>query len=114
MTESGRRSTISNRGLERVGGTSDTMIRSGLPVAAVLATGSLLASHSNALARSHQRSHLPQPHATATVRPPSRIACTVLGCQPIPAACTPVPGKTRSGLPTGYDVIVCPPGVWPF
>jgi hypothetical protein len=86
----------------------------GLPLAALLACGSLIAFYSDALARSNQRSHLPQPHATATAQPPSRIACTVLGCQPIPATCAPVPGRTRSGLPTGYDVIVCPPGVWPF
>ena len=45
----------------------------------------------------------------SVARPPARIACTPLGCQPIPAACTPVPGRTWSGLPTGYDMIVCPP-----
>ena len=90
------------------------MICRGLPIAALLACGSLIASYSDALARTHQRSHLPQPHATATAQPPLRIACTVLGCQPIPASCTPVAGKTRSGLPTGYDIILCPPGVWPF
>jgi len=32
----------------------------------------------------------------------------------IPPACTPVAGKTPSGRPTGFDVIVCPPGVWPL
>jgi hypothetical protein len=85
-----------------------------LLIAALLACGSLIASYSDALPRSHHRSHLPRSHATATAQPPSRIACTVLGCQPIPAACTPVPGRTISGLPTGYDVIVCPPGVWPL
>jgi hypothetical protein len=52
--------------------------------------------------------------ASAAARAPSRIACTVLGCQPIPAVCNPVPGRTPGGLPTGYDVIVCPPGVWPL
>jgi hypothetical protein len=114
MTQSAHANTIYYRGSEPVGGTSDMMIRRGLPVAALLASGSLLASHSDALARSHQRSHLPQSHATATAPPPARIACTVLGCQPIPAACASVPGRTISGLPTGYDVIICPPGVWPF
>jgi hypothetical protein len=43
-----------------------------------------------------------------------QIACTVLGCQPIPAACTPVEGRTPGGIPTGFDVITCPPGVWPL
>jgi len=84
------------------------MICRGLPIAALLACGSLIACYSDALARSHQRSYLPQPYATAAAQPPSRIACTVLGCQPIPAACTPVGGKTRGGLPTGYDIILCP------
>jgi hypothetical protein len=45
---------------------------------------------------------------------PQQIACTVIGCMPIPAACTPVAGKTPGGRPTGFDVIVCPPGVWPL
>jgi hypothetical protein len=90
------------------------MICRGLPIAALLACGSLIASYSDALARSHHRSHLPQPHAATMAPPPARIACTVSGCQPIPAACTPVPGRTLSGLPTGYDVIVCPPGISPL
>ncbi len=72
----------------------------------------LLAVSAVAVAQSQQRSHVPR-HRTVPV-PQSRIACTVLGCQPIPAACTPVPGRTWSGLPTGYDVIVCPPGVQPL
>jgi len=90
------------------------MICRGLPIAALFACGSLIASYSDALARIHQRSHLPHPRAAAAAQPPSRVACTVLRCQPIPAACAPVPGRTRSGLPTGYDIILCPPGVWPF
>ena len=43
-----------------------------------------------------------------------QIACTVLGCAPIPAQCTRVACKTPGGRPTGYDVIACPPGVWPL
>jgi hypothetical protein len=50
----------------------------------------------------------------AAAQPEQRIACTVLGCMTIPAVCEPVAGKTPGGLPTGYDVIVCPPGVWPL
>jgi hypothetical protein len=45
---------------------------------------------------------------------PERVACTVLGCQPIPAACIPKEEHSFGGTPTGYDTIVCPPGVWPF
>lgn len=36
------------------------------------------------------------------------IACTVLGCQPVPPGCGQTYGRTFSGRPTGYDVIVCP------
>jgi len=43
-----------------------------------------------------------------------QIACTVLGCQPIPDACTPVEGKAPGGIPSGFDVIICPPGIWPL
>jgi hypothetical protein len=85
-------------------------------IAAVLTAataGLLLAPASAAHARNNQhRSHSSPRHAVAP--PPARIACTVLGCQPIPGACTPVPGRTLSGLPTGYDVVVCPPGVSPL
>lgn len=38
----------------------------------------------------------------------THIACTVLGCQPVPAGCGQTYGRTFSGRPTGYDVIVCP------
>ena len=37
----------------------------------------------------------------------SRIACTVVGCQSIPANCRPEPGMTWDGMPTGFDIIVC-------
>src|SRR5262249_34906863 len=46
-------------------------------------------------------------------QPRSQIACTVVGCSPVPAGCVPRPGRTWSGLPSGFDVIVCPPGARP-
>jgi hypothetical protein len=49
-----------------------------------------------------------------TVAQPRQVACTVLGCQPIPAACYPKEQHGPTGIPTGFDQIVCPPGVWPF
>jgi hypothetical protein len=61
-----------------------------------------------------QSAHRPRGHHVAVAQAQPQIACTVLGCMPIPAACTPVGGKTPGGIPTGYDVIVCPPGVWPL
>jgi hypothetical protein len=48
------------------------------------------------------------------VQPEAHIACTVLGCIPVPPSCGQTYGRTRNGTPTGYDVIVCPPGVWPL
>lgn len=38
----------------------------------------------------------------------TQIACTEFGCNPVPPGCTPRPGRTWSGLETGFDVIVCP------
>jgi hypothetical protein len=84
-----------------------------LALAALLALAVLVPSSPLALARKQKRSHSPA-HRTVVTYGPARVACTVLGCQPIPAACTPVAGRTPSGLPTGYDVIVCPPGIWPL
>jgi hypothetical protein len=47
-------------------------------------------------------------------QPQQQIACTVIGCVPVPRGCGQTAGRTRSGTPTGGDVIVCPPGVAPF
>ena len=41
-------------------------------------------------------------------RAPRRIACTFLGCHPVPAGCYPRAGFDFWGNPTGFDVIVCP------
>jgi hypothetical protein len=84
-----------------------------LALTVLSAVATAVASSPFASARTPKRHHSSEHPATAT-QPPARVACTVLGCQPIPAACTPVPVRTWSGLPTGYDVIVCPPGIWPL
>lgn len=47
-------------------------------------------------------------------QPQERIACTVLGCQPVPPGCGSTYGRTLGGTPTGFDVVVCPPGIAPF
>ena len=39
-----------------------------------------------------------------------QIACTEVGCLPVPRDCYPTGGKTLGGLPTGFDVMVCPGG----
>jgi hypothetical protein len=52
-------------------------------------------------------------HPPAVQQEPQHIACTTAGCIAVPRQCGQMPGKTPGGLPTGYDVIICPPGVWP-
>jgi hypothetical protein len=37
-----------------------------------------------------------------------QIACTVVGCNPVPRGCHPEMGYTPGGTPTGFDVAVCP------
>ena len=88
------------------------MRSSAATVAALLTAGTLIAPASTTMAAKNQTHS--RHHAVSTTTPPARIACTVVGCQPILGVCTPVPGRTWSGLPTGYDVIVCPPGVQPL
>ncbi|MFY9897718.1 MAG: hypothetical protein WAK67_07960 [Xanthobacteraceae bacterium] len=82
-------------------------------IAALLTVGALTTPASTTIAANSQHRGHSSRHNTVAQQP-ARIACTILGCQPIPAACSPVPGRTWSGLPTGYDVIVCPPGVSPL
>jgi len=36
-----------------------------------------------------------------------QVACTVVGCMPIPRGCHPEMGYTPHGTPTGFDVAVC-------
>ena len=37
----------------------------------------------------------------------SQIACTQYGCIPVPRGCYSRGGKTYSGMPSGFDVVVC-------
>lgn len=73
----------------------------------------LVASGFAALASGANAASMHHPSRHAAVQREQRVACTVLGCQPIPAACTPTEEHSFNG-PTGYDTIICPPGVWPF
>jgi hypothetical protein len=63
-------------------------------LAAVLATIALPAS---AAPRKHSRAPGPQ----------AQIACTAVGCLPVPQGCHPAPGRTFDGSPSGFDVMVC-------
>jgi hypothetical protein len=47
-------------------------------------------------------------HAKAATAAQPQIACTVVGCMPVPRGCHPEMGYTPGGTPTGFDVAVCP------
>jgi hypothetical protein len=47
-------------------------------------------------------------HTKAAAAAQPQIACTVVGCMPVPRGCHPEMGYTPSGIPTGLDVAVCP------
>jgi hypothetical protein len=86
------------------------MRHSALIIAGLLSAGLLATPASPAHAAKNQhRSPSHRQAAVTTAAPAPRIACTAASCQPIPSGCMPVPGRTWSGLPTGYDVVVCPP-----
>jgi hypothetical protein len=70
-----------------------------VPFVAAVVLGLALAPAS-AAARHHNR------HTNAA--PQSQIACTVVGCMPVPRGCHPEMGYTPDGTPTGFDVVVCP------
>jgi hypothetical protein len=77
--------------------------------------GLALAAAVLAAAPAHPKSRAHRPPRHVALQPrQDQIACTVLGCRRIPAACYPKEQHTASGIPTGFDQIICPPGVWPF
>ena len=47
-------------------------------------------------------------HAKAATAAQPQIACTVVGCMPVPRGCHPEMGYTPGGTPTSFDVAVCP------
>ena len=84
------------------------MTKAALLIALVTALASPVVTDAAAAKRHHR-------HAVRhTVPAQPQIACTVIGCVPVPPGCGQTGGKTRGGSPTGGDVIVCPPGVAPF
>jgi len=48
----------------------------------------------------------------ARPKPPRRetgpIACTIVGCIRIPPECHPEMGYNLDGVPTGFEIVVCP------
>ncbi len=46
-------------------------------------------------------------HTKAATAAQPQIACTIVGCIPVPRGCHPEMGYTPDGMPTGFDVMVC-------
>jgi len=66
---------------------------------AVPAAAEAASKHKRAVHHRSQASHsLQQP----------QIACTDVGCLPVPRGCYPTGGKTFDGSPSGFDVMACP------
>jgi hypothetical protein len=59
-----------------------------------------------ALMPANARDHKRQTKSATAAQP--QIACTVVGCMPVPRGCHPEMGYTPGGTPTGFDVAVCP------
>lgn len=74
-----------------------------------LASGARTVAGAQPTAHAHKT---PRGHERHTAhkrdRERGQIACTFTGCQRIPARCHPETGYTGGGLPTGYDIVVCP------
>jgi len=40
-------------------------------------------------------------------QPQQHVACTFMGCHPVPRGCYPVTQYNWNGIPTGFDAVVC-------
>jgi hypothetical protein len=72
-----------------------------VPVVSAVVLALALTSASAALAQQKR-------HTKAATAEQPQIACTVVGCMPVPRGCHPEMGYTSGGTPTGFDVAVCP------
>ena len=55
-----------------------------------------------------QATQPPAPRKKRALEPGVQIACTRVGCNPIPKGCHIEKEFNWDGLPTGYDLVVCP------
>jgi hypothetical protein len=84
-----------------------------LPVVALAAIG-FVALPANAATTHHRHSyrhayrhHAIPARARAAYASQPQIACSVVGCHPVPRGCHPEMGYSFDGTPTGLDVAVC-------
>lgn len=86
--------------------------RAVLILAAIVLTILPAAAQQQTTSKPHHVVASPQTHSRAhrraAVAPQRQIACTVLGCHPVPPGCHPEPQRYFSGMTTGYDTVVCP------
>jgi hypothetical protein len=94
------------------GDSDETMMKGTIALAAAMAI--LAPNLSGAGPVHHKHPRKTAAHHRPAARSQDQIARTVLGCVPVPRGCTQTEGRTFWGMPTGRDVIVCPPGVAPF
>ena len=76
-------------------------------LAAGLATVPARAQSETVVLSAAAKKQPPKHRAAKRARPAQQVACTVLGCHPVPAGCHPETGYYWNGLPTGFDVVVC-------
>jgi hypothetical protein len=75
-------------------------------ILASLAAALVVAAIPASAATKHHRHYVSHAARGAYASQP-QIACTVVGCMPIPRGCHPEMGYTPNGTPTGFDVAVC-------
>jgi len=78
-----------------------------MKTAFILAALAVVATSAEAATKKKDRHYVKPPSATS-----GQIACTQVGCLPVPRNCHPAPGRTWSGDPTGFDVMVCGGGAY--
>ena len=79
-------------------------------LALALALAVLLVPAAADAAPKHHRHHHVSQSARGAYAAQPQIACTQVGCLPVPRGCYPAGGRTFSGMPSGFDVMVCPGG----
>jgi len=76
-----------------------------LSVAAISAAVLVGALPAGAAVKNHRHHHsVSRPDAQAGW---PEIACTIVGCRPVPPGCYAAMGRTPNGTPTSFDVVVC-------
>jgi len=77
---------------------------------AALALALLIVPVAAEAAPNHHRHHHMSQAARSSYAAQPQIACTQVGCLPVRRGCYPTGGRTFSGEPSGFDVMVCPGG----